>query len=129
MAIVIHDFSCLKLSNSLSIFYKYLEYIISKSTAVSFFYRKQSSFRGRDLPFAKGSERKFLSLFSYTAFCFVMLRLRNLLIQWWPTVHVRAFKTKIVHTTFFSLGLSAKMICFLENYTRTLVRDHVSKIL
>ena len=31
-----------------------------------FFHRKQSSFHGHYVPFAKGSERKFLSLFSYT---------------------------------------------------------------
>ena len=50
MALVKHDFCSLKLSNSFSKFYKCLEYIISKSTAVSF-REKNTSFIVNNLPF------------------------------------------------------------------------------
>ena len=74
-AITKRRFSGLKRSSATILFHTYFIRIenltlIYQNTFLSqekrFFHRKQSSFRGHYVPFAKGSERKFLPLFSYT---------------------------------------------------------------
>ena len=128
MAIVIHDFSCLKLSNSLSIFYKYLEYIISKSTAVSF-REKNASFIVNNLPFvgviflsrkeAKGSSFRCLAIPPQNHSITSPKHLKAL--ENYGITRQKTFQTACETRTYTILCKSAMNYCFQVRYPSSLV--------